>query len=82
MGYPNNRRNGDRLPESGLCADQRIDHAQLRKAAEVAVARPQLAHAMLQAQGRDPRIMDLRVGNASGSQQLAQNRPVGCRLAD
>lgn len=61
-------------------ADQWVRHRKTGEAAEVAVGRPKLAHAVLAAQRRDPRIMDQRSGNPTGGEQRTQNRPMRPRL--
>ena len=59
---------------------QGIQNLQGREAAEVTVGRPEFAHAMLQAQSSDSRIVNPRTRDVTRLQQLAQQRPVPRRL--
>ncbi len=65
-----------RLPAS----DQRVYNGKASEAIEVAVRRPEFAYAVLPAQGRDARVMDLSSGNSSPCENRSQRRPVVCRL--
>src|SRR5208337_3195327 len=56
--------------------DQRIDNPQFWKPAEVAVGRPQFAHAVLPAKSDNARVMDLRARDARLGQQGAQLGPM------
>ena len=47
--------------------NQWVDHRQPGETAEVAVRRPELAHAMLPTQRCDPRVMNLRPGDAAAN---------------
>lgn len=61
-------------------SDQRVYDHKAREAIEVAIDRPHLPHAVLAAQGRDARVMDLRSGDSSPCENCSQRRPVVRRL--
>jgi hypothetical protein len=47
--------------------NQWVDYGEPGETAEVAVRRPKLAHAMLPTQRCDPRVMNLRPGDAAAN---------------
>jgi hypothetical protein len=60
--------------------NRRVHDGEPGEAAEVSIGRPQLAHAVLTKQRRDPRVVDLRSGNAAAGEQRAQCRPMRRRF--
>ncbi len=56
--------------------NQRIDVRQIGKAAEVAVGRPKFPHTVLNTQGGDACIVNLRADDAARFDQRAQHRPM------
>ena len=68
------------IPRAARVPDQRIDRHQPGESAEVAIRGPQLAHAVLPAQRRDPRVVNLRSGDPAPGEQAPQCRPVRRRF--
>ena len=60
----------------------RVAGAEGRKAAEITVGRPQLRHAVSEADRRDPGVVNPRPGDLGLRHKLPQDRPVSRPLGD
>jgi hypothetical protein len=62
--------------DAGGSPQQRIDHVERRKSAEIAVRRPEFAYAMLNTEGSHARIVHAGAHDLTGAQERAQADPV------